>query len=944
MPKFDVETAITSQAQGTNLMRSISNGFGAPPCMADLAEDVLAILPFPVLIGMHQAAQEAQEKVEAWIEEHLTDLNIGLGISVTITPNGEIQFTSRNSAFGAIAGGLGVLGAIAGYVQGIANFGAGLYKSGKAIADEVKAAKDCVEGFFNSEKLKGTNSTDIQANLTNAQYEALVESKFGHQLRLLRHARVNANLWDDFQGRIEDEMLLRQKDPNREPVFDRKHIAILSGTGFRIDTDPDEEPEEIFRLVFGPPIAREGQFLLSVDGLYYDSQSTEVSGVTKALDHLHAREAKLKPSEKWRFKHDPNIGGKGVSISDKSLNFYVNTIFDPDRIDDSRPLRKFYDSDHFLQVLMGQKEKRTLDLSGHINEFETGGASQAIIQNAKQSLYSEVALFAGKINKRKKQIEVAVKIPSIYGGGGLFKPGEIPVNDFTYLAKYNFVTDIHKQKALVLDHADVSGVILPLTPKYVISRANDDMANMDHLAVAEVGKGSIMYSSEASSTIAPKLNITDQITTEGLFAIYNYLESDVVTPSSTEYKVMNCATQDVYNNAQLVAREPSSVFVSGLGIPFLEGITRQVSSLSTQHHPAESYYASAVGSYVKLPATNEFQDLTYSREGFTFDTWMYVPHLTHRDNGWMSDNGASSLYRLILANENTGITSGIKVQPNSNRLYKDLGESTVRGMVMGFTRDNRITRAEDHVHHAEMTYNDPASSLSFFVAPTQSMNESQVGLIASSCITNSVPGWYHFKVDASSSDSNGNQFLLSACDKFVHMAFTVEPEEDEVRLHLNGKLMATSSLETCFGREKHDPIAVPSFKKDNSFNYSGTTDWGAEVGDVEFAKTVGASANELSGGPRVDPYFTPWILGGGYTDGIAGSGFFGAKNFGTISGFRGYLGSTKFYNKALDTNQISSNYEAQKTFFENIKTVRTYAPGGGPIIGEPTDPDPIPGT
>ena len=916
MAKFDVDTAVRSQSEGAGILGSIADGFGAPACMQELTEDILAILPFPVLISMQKTTSDVQERIDMWIDEHLTDINLGLGISVTITPGGQIQFTSRNSAFGLDLPGMSLLAEVGAWVNGVAEFGANLYESGKAIAEEVNAAKDCVEGFFNTQKFSGTNSAESAATLSDEQYAEIAEKKFGNSISQITNLRNHKENWNNLQKKIEDELFLRRQNPDREPKFNSDHCDLLANTSFRCGPPPEPDEEEIFRLVFGPPLAREGQFLLSVDGLYYDSQFA-ASGITKALDHLQKREGKLKPSEKWKFNYDPNIGGKGVAVSDRSLNFYVNTVFDPDNIDDSASIKRFYDADHFLQTLEGQKEKRILDLSGHINEFETGGASQAIIQNTRQSLYSEIALFMGRINKRKKQIEVAIKIPTIYGGEGLFKPGEVPINDFTYLQKYNFVTDIRKQKALVLDQADVSGVVLPINPKFVHSANNQEAGNMEHLAVAEIGKGSIIYSNDASSIVAPTLNITDQITTEGLFAIYNYLESDVVAPSSTEFLVMNCATQDVYNNAQLVAKEASSVFVSGLAIPFLEGVTRQVSSISTDHHPAESYYASSVGSYIKLPATNEFQDLTYRREGFTFDTWMYVPFLTHRDQGWISDNGASSLYRIILANENTGIDTNTRVQSNSNRLNVDFSDSIVRGMVLGFTRDNRITRSEEHVHHAEMSYTDPASSLSFFAAPTQSISENQVGFITSGCVTEGVAGWKNFKYDASTFDSNGKQHILSACDEFVHMAFTVEPEEDEVRLYLNGTLVATSSLQTCFGREKHDPIAVPSFKKENSFNYSGTN--------------VGVSASpvySLSGGPRLDPYFTPWILGGGYTDGIAGSGFCGAKNFGTISGFRGYLGSTKFYNTALTDAQVSDNFNAQKTLFRNIKTIKTYSPDG----------------
>ena len=99
----------------------------------------------------------------------------------------------------------------------------------------------------------------------------------------------------------------------------------------------------------------------------------------------------------------------------------------------------------------------------------------------------------------------------------------------------------------------------------------------------------------------------------------------------------------------------------------------------------------------------------------------------------------------------------------------------------------------------------------------------------------------------------------------------------------------------------------------NSFQYaSGTVD----------------GPTTLYGGPKLNTFYTPWIVGGGYTDGIAGSGFCGAKNFGTISGFRGYLGSTKFYNTALTDAQVSDNFDAQKTLFRNIKTIKTYSPDG----------------
>ena len=178
MAKFDVDTAVRSQSEGAGVLGSIADGFGAPACMQDLAEDVLAILPFPILISMQKTTSDVQERIDMWIDEHLTDLNIGLGISVTITPGGQIQFTSRNSAFGLDLPGMSLLAEVGAWVNGIAEFGANLYESGKAIAEEVKAAKDCVTGFFNTQKFSGTNSAESAPALTNEQYAEIAEKKF----------------------------------------------------------------------------------------------------------------------------------------------------------------------------------------------------------------------------------------------------------------------------------------------------------------------------------------------------------------------------------------------------------------------------------------------------------------------------------------------------------------------------------------------------------------------------------------------------------------------------------------------------------------------------------------------------------------------------------------------------------------------------------------------
>ena len=454
------------------------------------------------------------------------------------------------------------------------------------------------------------------------------------------------------------------------------------------------------------------------------------------------------------------------------------------------------------------------------------------------------------------------------------------------------------------DQKDISGSVLPYPLKFVTSEPNNEFESADHIFVSEIGKGEIFYSNSVTSIVAPQLSITDQIVSNNLFALYNYLETNVVSPSSQEFNVTNCAVDKVYNNGQLVAEAASSVFFSGLSVPYLTGVTKQV-----DNHP---YYASSPGIFCRTADGIEFQDLTYSKDGFTFETWMHVPYLTDVKYGWGEDSGdTSGYYRLVLANENTGIDPGITAQTNPERLDLDLGDGIVKGMIMGFTRDIRLTKNSDYSDTREQ--NLPSSSLAFFAAPTQSINAASAGLISISGCSNSSPGWYSFTVDASTATPGGNQYLLSSADKYIHVVLTANPEEDKMSLYTNGELLTTSTL-TCFGRDKYDPLSLPSFVKTNSHNY--------------VASSVGASATaELKAGPRLGAYFTPWILGGGYTDGIAGTGFMGNHTFGATSGLRGHLGSTKFYSRVLDAGEVLKNYNAQKGVFENIKTTETYNKG-----------------
>jgi len=141
--------------------------------------------------------------------------------------------------------------------------------------------------------------------------------------------------------------------------------------------------------------------------------------------------------------------------------------------------------------------------------------------------------------------------------------------------------------------------------------------------------------------------------------------------------------------------------------------------------------------------------------------------------------------------------------------------------------------------------------------------------------------------------------------QFVLIGITCDPGEDKVSMYADGNLIATSSVASVFGVDVDQPPSLPNFKQPNSFEYSSTTVDGP---------------NTLRGGPRLNEFYTPWIVGGGYTDGMSYRGnFLGGDRGGITSGLRGHVGSLKFYSKALDSREVKKNFEAQRGFFKNIR-------------------------
>ncbi len=897
MATFDIETFLrVNGQQGGGLVDSVGAAFGMPACMTNLAKEALSILPSPILGAVQNQTQRARDAADEVTKNIIAKIFLDTGIIEFDTDEGVLRFSSDSSLFGMDSAGLGLLGDIGGFVGGIAAFGSRMWANYQGIEGQVRDIAGCFDRYKKLLQYESGNASDTRNKaLEEEELKRYLEERYASERARMLAAQGFMNAADRVLQDISEIQRDREFDPSLEPVFIEEARFNLSSNTFKFVEQTREETEnEIFRLVFGPPKTKTGKFLLSTDGLYFDSQSG--SGLELALSVLEKRRSKITDERKWKFDFDPNIGGKGIEISNEWVNTYIGTLFDSNIIDDSPHLRDYYNSDHFLQTLYGQKDKLIYDLSASITPLIAQyGANSAIVQNMKQGLYSEDSRHQDKIRRRKKQIELAVKIPSIFGAGK-FSPGNIPINDFSYMREYNLAVALGKQRALTFNSAEVSGVVLPYKPKYTILPDNPEDTSIDHLLVPEIGIGSIVYAGQTyDSTGAPNLGITNTIITDGLFAIYNYLESDVVTTSSTQYLTTNCAVTGTYNNAQLVSDDPVNVFVSGLSIPYLYGITKNNSNNAT-----------GLGSYIRLPDTKEFQNWTYNPQGFTFETWMHTPKLQDLDLGW-SNGQTSSLYRLVLACENTGLALGTSGQTDIHRLRPDFGDQVVRGLVMGFTRDSRITLGQFEPDGGGTPGGLPTSSLAFFVAPTQSIDASTIGFISridrfdSGCA--SALNWNKMVINASATGPNGVKFT-SACQEFMLVTVSVDPPRDSISIYLDANLMATSALSQVFGTRPYAAINLPSFKKFNSFEYG--------------ASTLNSTApNSLKIGPKLNPWFTPWILGGGWTDGmVLRGGFMG--NSGRTSGLRGYLGSTKFYNRFLTQAEVLRNFRAQRGAFKSI--------------------------
>jgi len=754
--------------------------------------------------------------------------------------------------------------------------------------------------------------------------------------------------------------------------------------------------EDIFRTIFAPPVSYAGKFILSQDGLYYDSRTGSIPTiVSQKID-----------AASWQLRYASNKGGKGELYAPNQVSRLANTIFDDEYQNESGDVLKFYEFDDVLRALLNDRNLQIMDASAKIDDLVASGYSEdsALIQNYKESYGAIAYAYDSKIKKRKKQLQVAALFgpygitdtKSIIGEGVFYreldKPGKvippevcrvtspavpppsspssieyidrIPVNDFTYLKDISLVPSIQMQKSAMLHSSDLDDTTLPFKPasaKFITSGVPQNVDGIPEMSVPDYGITDwITTSGDTDLTgTAPYLRtLESSIVKPGLVACYNFLEpSAVVSPSSDVYGVKNYSETGAALDAKLVGAHASAIFVSGVTIPYLTGSLYDATSKY-----GLKYAAIPKGSYVRLPnnfrnnkpypPSQPLDNLMYNENGWSFDFWAHVPDVS-------SSLTYDHRYKLIAANENcgSGFYGGMyhggnpRTTAQLSGIIQGQRDRRTLGMVIGF-RDKGYPGT------------DGASGLEFVILPTVSQNSERWG--KSICIAESVSGdgggptcrtELGVKIPITTTTVSG--YTIGSCSAaFTHYAIACDLSSDTITVYVNGQFIASALASTSFQRYPGRPINIPTAATKGHFH-----------------DNTGKNGERLYTGafPSI-PIFTPWILGGGFTDGIAHEvppifktetfpGFLGVNTNddyfrvamaplpgGPVgqhtrldppaddavpglggytatgatlkiprSGLDGYLGSFKIYNVGLTSNAVQVNYKAQKPFFTGIQ-------------------------
>tara|TARA_R110000765_G_scaffold10279_3_gene32026 strand:- start:5073 stop:7925 length:2853 start_codon:yes stop_codon:yes gene_type:complete len=704
-----------------------------------------------------------------------------------------------------------------------------------------------------------------------------------------------------------------------------------------------QEDPPMFDFTYGPPVSEDGIFILSEDGLYYDSIKggiPEVSGVVIA-------------SKNWDLRYAPNIGGKGKTYNNDNLRNVSDNVFAADYTTSSYDENIYYETDEVLRLVQTNKQVHLDLIRGQINDLIASGVSEssAAMVNHYNNIGAIAAMYAERTSKRKKQLQLV----SIFGtdeyshteqnhpdkdlglGNGILIHNEgtslkpewhpverIPINDFSFLKGTGAGTTVEQQESILLFSEDLDDIILPITPNF--SRpTSQPYSYLDNFTISPIEEGVFPYNdgdSNVSSTANTILSLTNSVVQSGMILNYNFLSPKVTSASSSDFDVVDegPSRADVYNG-QLVASSTASVFPSGIAIPFLTGTSGgsyvRLPNNITPNGLNQTHLTQDINNLF-YPANRTYDSNTEKGGGVSFDFWIHMPDLVFTD---------SHRYKLVAACENSGgnqNTGSRQLDVNSNRTLLSglMDTSKVHGMIMGFRDKGGISNPQ---------------GLEFGIWPTVSQNRNDGEFGHSIVIAEDIDNDELGVTLASSIELEGTS-IIDASGTFLHMAVVFDFKSDTLNIYADGVLLKSRGIKSSFDMQESNSLNIPSFTTSGD---NLTSSWQSS-GDV--GPNVGASALGLG--------FTPWILGGGFSDtiprttyggsllGTRDPGFLGYnsnKHYGSppasqhspnlgsganpspTSGLDGFLGSFKLYSKALSNNEVRTNFKVQKGFFKNIK-------------------------
>ena len=822
-----------------------------------------------------------------------------------------------------------------------------------------------------------------------------------------------------------------------------------------------------FDLDFGPPLSTDNRFVLSRDGLYYDSRESKVPNILPFPVS----------SDMWNLQYPSNRGGRGLTFTSEDGNDTVDTIFDlnkdPRSIQDNPRTSQFLKYDDVLQQFKDDKQSHMTEVSGYISEILANGygPTDAIVQSYMSQLGAVASVYDGKIKKRNRQLTIA----AVYGrdsfvvtgrshplGEGLFfsyvpptgkafeymlhldelpddiktlifftleggqlalyntrtkkvvpfndkitdnilaRVGQwtqiprIPINDFSYLKQSDI--PLATQKNITLFSEDLDTVIAPYQARYVVAPPNAPKTMVQSLAVDPIGMGDWVHrqtSGSLSATTPLYKSLTDDIEVKDLLICYNFLDPDAVTqPSGNLYALNNAAEGSDRLDGKLVGYDKSFVFPSGVGQMWCGG------TLFDERSSQNNLWDPILGSYVRLPNVTKnyaalkpnlpfrgvrpLDNLFYSSKGGCIDFWAYIPQV----HTGMTDNHR---YRLAFANENSGPVPSNYIAASTQSKTSQGGGFTAGGtnmdrtigMIMGWRDRGSPT------HTDADPYFWATSGLEFCIAPTVAQNQQYT--------TNPTTGWGHSVCIAERWDASTGitpqadqvtqvgMFVPSSIltssgfgigdvsSGYHHISISFDYLHNKVDFNFDGELLTTSSLADVIGGVPGDTVFPTPVK----INLAANTDR-IFFNDPTAESFLGNTQYDERCTPErvAFPVFTPWIIGGGYTDNIPKipgtnfrpQGFLGsntnnthqgtqkggalssisidedvAGNMGSYpvgqhkpplsggkggsssgrreiprSGLDGYIGSFKIYSRPLTTIEAKRNYDSQKGFFHNI--------------------------